>query len=242
LHATGGTNLSEGLVEGIHVAVGSKSENKVSAVLLLTDGHASVHNPAGIIARARGDKTCNVFCFGFGADHDAKLLQKIADEGNGLYYFIEKEADISSAFADCLGGLISVAAQKMILTIEPLSGVTIKKILGSKKASKKGAPAPAPSGSNEIKVQKPRSQIKHSASTTEEDEDEKPTPTPEEQKEKDEEKNEKKKKKKFKISKKKNDLKWKKLLPAKTPLNKCFWVIFTAKNPETLSFISNFRR
>jgi len=184
LHATGGTNLSEGLEEGIHVAVGSKSENKVSAVLLLTDGHASVHNPAGIIARARGDKTCNVFCFGFGADHDAKLLQKIADEGNGLYYFIEKEADISSAFADCLGGLISVAAQKMILTIEPLSGVTIKKVLGSKKASKKGAPAPAPSGSNEIKVQKPRSQIKHSASTTEEDEDEKPTPNPEEQKRK----------------------------------------------------------
>jgi len=199
LRATGGTNLSEGLEEGIQVAVGSKSENKVSAVLLLTDGHASVNNVAGLISKARGNKACSVFCFGFGADHDAKLLQKIADEGTGLYYFIEKEADISSAFADCLGGLISVACQKMILTIEPLSGVTIKRVLGSK-ASKKAAPLPLPSNTGDIKqVKLTRNRISGSSDEEDDSEEEKPTPTPEEQKQKEEEQRKKKKKGKKKL-------------------------------------------
>jgi len=134
-------------VQGIKIAVGSKSQNKVSAVLLLTDGHATtVRSPAVIVANARkalGSKACSIFCFGFGSDHDAQLLKKIADDGAGSYYFIQKEADIDTSFGDCLGGLISVACQKMILTIEPLSGVTIKKVLGSKPPKSAKAPPPA---------------------------------------------------------------------------------------------------
>jgi hypothetical protein len=145
LNAGGDTDLCGGLVQGIKIAVGSRSQNKVSAVLLLTDGHATtVRAPAAIIANARkamGSKACSIFCFGFGSDHDAQLLKKIADDGAGSYYFIQNEADIDTSFGDCLGGLISVACQKMILTIEPLSGVTIKKVLGSKPPKSSGAKA-----------------------------------------------------------------------------------------------------
>ena len=33
----------------------------------------------------------SVYTFGFGEDHDAELLKKISDAGNGMYYFIETE-------------------------------------------------------------------------------------------------------------------------------------------------------
>jgi len=138
LSAGGGTDLSGGLIEGVRIAASSKSENKVSAVLLLTDGHAStIRNPSVInskVSSVMGNKACSIFCFGFGSDHDAQFLKKLSDGGSGSYYFIEKEADIDTSFGDCLGGLISVSCQKMILTIEPLSGVTIKKVLGTKPA------------------------------------------------------------------------------------------------------------
>jgi len=141
LSAGGGTDLCGGLVEGVRIAASSKSENQVSAVLLLTDGQATtVKNPSAINSQVRkvlGNKAVSIFCFGFGFDHDAQLLKKLAEDGAGSYYFIEKEADIGSSFADCLGGLISVACQKMILTIEPLSGTTIKKVLGSSAQHKK---------------------------------------------------------------------------------------------------------
>jgi len=41
LSAGGNTDLCGGLLEGVKIAASSKSENKVSAVLLLTDGHAT---------------------------------------------------------------------------------------------------------------------------------------------------------------------------------------------------------
>jgi hypothetical protein len=31
----------------------------------------------------------SVHTFGFGADHDAKLLQAVAEAGHGIYYFIQ---------------------------------------------------------------------------------------------------------------------------------------------------------
>jgi len=93
-------------------------------VFLLTDGHATtIKSPPEIIARAKnvlGNGTCSVFGFGFGTDHDSKLLKSIASNFSGLYYFIQSENDISVAFSDCLAGLISCVSQKMILSIERL--------------------------------------------------------------------------------------------------------------------------
>jgi len=166
LRAGGGTDLCGGLVEGVQVAVSSKSENKVSAVLLLTDGHATtIKSPPAIISKVKkvlGNKAVSIFCFGFGADHDAQLLKKISESANGLYYFIEKEADIGTAFGDCLGGLISMVCQKMILTIEPAPGVTIKRVLGSK-PPKQQQPQPATGALASPKVDTPHPNKKTSS-------------------------------------------------------------------------------
>lgn len=57
-----------------------------------------------------GRQAC-VFTFGYGSEHDADLLHAVADAGNGLFYYIENQDNIPDSFCDCLGGLLSVAAQ-----------------------------------------------------------------------------------------------------------------------------------
>ena len=52
-----------------------------------------------------------MFTFGYGTEHDADLLHAVADAGNGLFYYIDNSDSIPESFCDCLGGLLSVAAQ-----------------------------------------------------------------------------------------------------------------------------------
>eukprot|EP01126_Amoeba_proteus_P037236 TRINITY_DN3832_c0_g2_i6.p1 TRINITY_DN3832_c0_g2~~TRINITY_DN3832_c0_g2_i6.p1 ORF type:complete len:692 (-),score=164.16 TRINITY_DN3832_c0_g2_i6:169-2244(-) len=75
-----------------------------------------------------GKLPCTVNTFGFGQDHEASLLQKISEAGNGMYYFIQNKDLIAEAFVDCLGGLLSVAAQNLEITIEVEGEVQIKKV------------------------------------------------------------------------------------------------------------------
>lgn len=53
----------------------------------------------------------SVFTLGYGSEHDGDCLHGLAAAGNGLFYFVENEDSIPESFCDCLGGLLSVAAQ-----------------------------------------------------------------------------------------------------------------------------------
>lgn len=57
--------------------------------------------------------------FGYGVNHNGKLLREMASatEG-GSYYFIEEEVDVGKAFGDALGGVLSVVAQNTTVTID----------------------------------------------------------------------------------------------------------------------------
>eukprot|EP01119_Soliformovum_irregulare_P024070 TRINITY_DN8554_c0_g2_i1.p1 TRINITY_DN8554_c0_g2~~TRINITY_DN8554_c0_g2_i1.p1 ORF type:complete len:681 (-),score=165.79 TRINITY_DN8554_c0_g2_i1:30-1832(-) len=135
----GTTNLSGGLFQGLSEISKSPSKNEVSALLLFTDGlaNAGVTKTEQILKGVenlrngiRNPLSC--FTFGYGTDHDDNMLTQIADSGCGLYYYIQDEAAIPQAFADCLGGLLSVCAQNLKLKIESSmkSQVEIKKIFG----------------------------------------------------------------------------------------------------------------
>lgn len=66
------------------------------------------------------DRQACVFTFGYGGDHDADLLHAVAEAGNGLFYYIDNSESIPESFCDCLGGLLSVAAQVSNQTIPQL--------------------------------------------------------------------------------------------------------------------------
>eukprot|EP00937_MAST-01D_sp_MAST-1D-sp2_P003834 g3834.t1 len=67
---------------------------------------------------ARAAQPPSVHCFGYGADHNAAMLTALAEVGGGSYYFVRRVDEVASAFGDCIGGLLSVAAQSITLELE----------------------------------------------------------------------------------------------------------------------------
>src|SRR3990167_1144059 len=120
---TGATFLSGGLFDGIE-SLRSAPVGNVCSVMLLTDGEANIgiYNIPELTKELSKNldkfaRPLSVFTFGFGADHSAKMLRAISDTGNGMYYFIEKEATIAKSFAECLGGVSSVVCRNAQLKI-----------------------------------------------------------------------------------------------------------------------------
>jgi Ca-activated chloride channel family protein len=129
------TNLSGGLLMALDMLRRVPNPNDVSAVLLLTDGLANVGitKPDAIVKASAGlcgqiKSICSVFTFGFGREPDPQLLQGISNTSNGMYYFIDSPNAIAPAFGDAIGGLLSVVAQRLSLTIEADKGIIIKQI------------------------------------------------------------------------------------------------------------------
>jgi Mg-chelatase subunit ChlD len=137
----GSTNLSGGLFEGFEQIKRRIDPRDVASILLFTDGLANVGvtDTKSIVAGTEKylqqiGKAVSIFTFGFGGDHDANMLRSIAEAGNGLYYYLQREDEIPQSFADCLGGLLSVSAQNIKLKIETLeNGVELKTIHNSYK-------------------------------------------------------------------------------------------------------------
>jgi len=66
--------------------------------------------------------------FGFGAQHNNDLLDKIATEFDGMYYYMQDEKTIVGGFANCLGGMLSTVAQELAVVVRPGKGVTNLKV------------------------------------------------------------------------------------------------------------------
>eukprot|EP00808_Paulinella_micropora_P028566 g18872.t1 len=75
---------------------------------------------------------CPIHCFGSGRDHDAHTLNMIAQTGHGTFAFVEDENKVSDAFATCLGGMLSVFAQGLELTIIPDAKSTSGKVAAAR--------------------------------------------------------------------------------------------------------------
>jgi len=125
-----GTNLCGGLVRGIKVFKEREAGNAVSSLLLFTDGYPTVGKKKSDDILDEISKLepipFTVYTFGF-KTHDANLLKAISDKGNGIYAFISDKDEIPTAFAGCLGGLLSVVAQNIVIQIQPLNGVTTER-------------------------------------------------------------------------------------------------------------------
>ena len=130
LRPGGTTNLSGGLFAGLGLLSAAPAAERIRAVLLLTDGlaNAGITEEQPLIAATKSlldGTSTGLYTFGYGSDHNAKLLQAIAGaagDGKGSYYFIETAEKVVGAFADCLGGLLSVAAQNVVVEVKASAG------------------------------------------------------------------------------------------------------------------------
>ncbi|KAF5470721.1 hypothetical protein F2P56_011218 [Juglans regia] len=133
LISNGGTNIAEGLRKGAKVLVDRKWKNPVGSIILLSDGQ-DTYTVSNNGARAQTDyqsllplSICHnngeglqipVHAFGFGADHDAASMHSISEISGGTFSFIEAEGVIQDAFAQCIGGLLSVVVQELQIRVE----------------------------------------------------------------------------------------------------------------------------
>ena len=127
MKAFGGTELVEGMNVGLKVLAHRKITNSVSSVLLLSDGkdnnsHSALPRAKEILLRSVHEVNSgfSIHTFGYGGDHDATLLNAMAEEKNGGFYFLEQESSIPVIFSNCLGELISVVADNIQVDLEPL--------------------------------------------------------------------------------------------------------------------------
>lgn len=166
LSADDGTNIVEGLKKGARVLEERHEENPVASIVLLSDGmdtyndmyyHRRPQNqsssdathileylnmlpacicPIGETQNVGHPPTFPVHTFGFGSDHDPSFMHAISNASGGTFSFIESVGMVQDAFARCIGGLLSVVAQELRLTVRPASsGVEIGSIPSGRYAS-----------------------------------------------------------------------------------------------------------
>ncbi|WOK95398.1 hypothetical protein Cni_G04105 [Canna indica] len=136
LTTSGGTNITEGLRKGAKVIQERKEKNPVCSIILLSDGHDTyIPTPTmrrgqqmqpdygSLVPSSIRDGNVHhlpVHVFGFGSDHDSTSMHSISENSGGTFSFIEAESAIQDAFAQCIGGLLSVMVQEMHVRLECL--------------------------------------------------------------------------------------------------------------------------
>ncbi|KAJ8768849.1 hypothetical protein K2173_023753 [Erythroxylum novogranatense] len=121
LTSDGSTDIAEGLRKGAKVIMERKLKSPVANIILLSDGKDNHRDTLLPLSLCQNDGTrfqIPVHAFGFGADHDADAMHSIAELSGGTFSFIEAENVIQDAFAQCIGGLLSIVAQEVQVQVE----------------------------------------------------------------------------------------------------------------------------
>jgi Ca-activated chloride channel family protein len=130
----GTTNLSAGLIKGAQYVLSHKKSGVVQRVILLSDGHANegITDEKQLAKIAQEYKTAGVgiTTMGVGEGFDEELMETIADNGGGNFYYIDQPDQIPQIFAQELKGLLKVVAQNVQLKLKPSPFIQITDIYG----------------------------------------------------------------------------------------------------------------
>lgn len=133
MNADGQTNLWDGLRTGLEMLSSNKRENASSALMLLTDGVPNVEPTGGhlpALAKYReergGKLPGTVHTFGFGTDLDSKLLNQIAEAGDGMYVFIPDASFVGTCLVNCTSNSLVTMAQNAKISVNACAGCELK--------------------------------------------------------------------------------------------------------------------
>ncbi len=131
----GGTNLHGGMMLGIGEAKRAMGGERINRVVLLSDGQANVGvvDPAQIAgaASSSADQGVRVTTIGLGLDYNEDLMEAIAENGRGQYYYVKDAAGLESVFAGELKSMQGTVATRAELRLSPAcTGVEIAEVYG----------------------------------------------------------------------------------------------------------------
>ncbi len=121
LTARGSTNLTGGMMKGVDEVLKNNKKDKINRVMLLSDGLANqgITDPSSInqLVRDTRDKGITISTLGVGLDYNEDLLQSIAENGGGNYYYIESPTQIQSIFNQEMITLFQTVAKNVQLKL-----------------------------------------------------------------------------------------------------------------------------
>ena len=122
LRAGGSTSIPEGVKEAVKTIKNRTHKNKIVSVFVLSDGNDNDQNAADTIKLMLSEEAAglefSIHTFGFGDDHDSKLLSEICKLKNGNFYYIQNLDKINDCFVNAFGGLLSIVGREALLTVK----------------------------------------------------------------------------------------------------------------------------
>jgi Ca-activated chloride channel family protein len=130
IDARGTTDLAGGWLAGCEQVAPHLAEERAGRCLLLTDGLANVGvtDADALAARAAALRARHIVMstFGVGADFDDVLLQRLAEQSGGHFYFIESPAQILDLLTSELGEALEVVARDASVAVQLPAGVSAR--------------------------------------------------------------------------------------------------------------------
>lgn len=120
LEPRGSTNLTGGMMRGVDEAKGAldgpaRADGTITRVILMSDGLANtgITEPREIARLVRGAKQdgVRISAMGLGRDYDEDLMQSVAENGGGRYYYIEHPTQMARVFQEELGSMFETCAR-----------------------------------------------------------------------------------------------------------------------------------
>ena len=144
LEPRGSTNLTGGMMRGVEEARraldGSANQpGTITRVILMSDGLANtgVTDPGEIARMVRDAKHggVRVSAIGLGREFDENLMQAIAENGGGRYYYVESPTQIARMFQQELSTLFETCASDMDIRFQGSAIVKKVEVVGYDDAS-----------------------------------------------------------------------------------------------------------
>jgi Ca-activated chloride channel family protein len=137
----GGTNLHGGMVLGQRELLGRQRSNpasvagRVNRVVLLSDGQANEgitdRTTLGRIAGAAADQGVRLTTVGIGLGFNEDLMELLAENGRGRYYYAQDAGSLDQVFAGELAALQATVASATELRLVPgCPGVEVLEVFG----------------------------------------------------------------------------------------------------------------
>ncbi len=142
VHTGSSTALHAGWVQGGNQVSQNLNPEYLNRVILLSDGLANVGvtDSDAIASDVRNlvQRGVSTTTMGVGNDYNEKLLEAMANSGNGNYYYIESPRQLPDIFQSELQGLMGTVGTTVSLGIEPQGGVEVAEVLNDLEVNRKG--------------------------------------------------------------------------------------------------------
>ena len=122
IEVEGNTDLGAGIT---HMA---PLHTDYDAVIILTDGEitAGIASNEGIMAVLAGFRGCPIHTLGYGADHNRRLLNRVAINSCGTYTYVDSETTLPLSMADLLEGLRTEVLHNAVVSVSGSTATSIE--------------------------------------------------------------------------------------------------------------------